>query len=105
MVDFSLTSVETGCVLSILAVVYIIGTLLTPFIPNWIEKRVTLISACFLMGLFNFLIGPSQIFGLPESLLLVVIGLATSGSCMAPMLIPAMPEMMAAAKEKFPTTN
>ena len=34
---------------------------------------------------------------LPETLVLVVIGLVMSGSCMAPMTIPVLPEMIDAS--------
>ena len=97
MVDFSLTSVQTGVILSIFPLVYIFGTLLTPCIPARVDKRVTLMSSALLMGIFNVFIGPSQMFALPETLVLVVIGLVMSGSCMAPMTIPVLPEMIDAS--------
>ena len=62
-------------------------------------------SSALLMGIFNVFIGPSQILALPETLVLVVIGLVMSGSCMAPMTIPVLPEMIEASQEKFPSQN
>ena len=59
MADFSLTTIETGLILSIFPIVYIFGTLLTPCIPSSIDKRVTLIVSSLLMGVFNFFMGPS----------------------------------------------
>ena len=102
---FSLSKLETGIVLAIFPFIYIFGTLLTPCIPARIDKRVTLMSSCVLMGVFNFLIGPSQIFGLPETLALSIIGLITSAIFLAPMVIPALPEMIEASKVDFPNQN
>ena len=78
---------------------------MTPCIPARVDKRVTLMSSALLMGIFNVFIGPSQIFALPETLVLVVIGLVMSGSCMAPMTIPVLPEMIEASQAKFPSQN
>ena len=58
-----------------------------------------------LMGVFCFLIGPSVIFGLPETLALSIVGLTTSAVFLAPMVIPALPEMIEASKEKYPNQN
>ena len=91
--------------MSINSFIYIFGTLLTPCIPEWIDKRVTLMSSSVLMGVFCFLIGPSQIFGLPETLGISVTGLITTAIFLAPMIIPVLPEMIDASKEKFPNQN
>ena len=70
--------------------------------PEWISKRVTLITSSFLIGVFLFLVGPSQIFAIKESLPLLIIGLFLVSTCLAPMIIPALPEIVNVAKEKYP---
>ena len=102
MTFYELNPVQTGVVLSISSFIYIFGTLLTPCLPSWIDKRVTLMLSGLLMGVFCFLIGPSQIFGLPETLGLSISGLTLTGVLLAPMVIPVLPEMIEASKEKFP---
>ena len=105
MNDFFLTSVQTGAVLAIAPFIYIFGTLLTPCLPQWIDKRVTLMSSTILMGVFCFFIGPSQLLGMPETLNLCLFGLFTSSVFLAPMVIPVLPEMIEASKEAFPHQN
>ena len=79
---------------------YIIGTFLTPYIPDRIEKRFTLIVSCFLMGVCLFFVGPSKLFGLEESLTLMIIGLFLTANFLAPTVIPVLPEILAAVEEK-----
>ena len=57
--DFEATTIQMGMILSIYSIVYIIGTLLVPQIPTFIEKRFTLITGMFLLGTFLTLVGPS----------------------------------------------
>ena len=99
MIDFSLTSVQTGALLSIIPSIYIFIALVVPQIPERIENRVILLTACLFMGIFTFLIGPSQILALPETLVLTIIGLIMAGIFFAPMIIPVLPEMMEAAND------
>ena len=73
--EFNATTIQKGTCMSIYGFVYIIGTLLVPHLPNRIEKRFTLMSAAFFIGLFLFLVGPSQILGFEESLMMLIIGL------------------------------
>jgi hypothetical protein len=44
------------------------------FIPRWIEKRVIILVAAFVSFIGFIFVGPSEIFGLPNSLLLMGIG-------------------------------
>ena len=73
--EFNATTIQTGTCMSIYGFVYIIGTLLVPQIPDRVQKRFTLMSGAFFMGIFLFLVGPSQILGFNESLMLLIIGL------------------------------
>ena len=81
---------------------YIYGTILVPLIPDRIEKRFTLILSAFLIGIFLFLVGPSQILGFGDSLTPIIVGLFLSAQLLAPLAIPPLPEMMDAVIEKYP---
>jgi hypothetical protein len=46
------------------------------------------------MGFFLFLVGPSAIFGMKDNLTVIIIGLFLSSTMLAPMIIPALPEIV-----------
>ena len=79
---------------------YIIGTFLTPYIPDRIEKRFTLIVSCFFMGVCIFFVGPSKLLGLQESLTMLIIGLFLTANFLAPTVIPVLPEILNAVEDK-----
>lgn len=91
--------------MSIYGFVYIIGTLLVPHIPARFTKQFTLMSSCFMMGIFLFLVGPSKLMGFNESLTLILIGLFTTANFLAPLVIPVLPEMLDAIKDKVGTCD
>ena len=78
--------------LSIYGFVYIIGTLSMPYIPNRISKRFILIVSSLGIGVFLFLVGPSQLLGIKENLLTMIIGLFLTANFLAPLAIPVLPE-------------
>ena len=86
--------------MSIYGFVYIIGTLLVPHIPVRFTKQFTLMSSCFMMGIFLFLVGPSKLMGFNESLTLILVGLFITANFLAPLVIPVLPEMLDAIKDK-----
>jgi len=86
--------------MSIYGFVYIIGTLATPYIPERIEKRFTLIMSALFMGIFLFFVGPSSMFGMNESITLLIVGLFLTANFLAPLVIPVLPEMLAAIEDK-----
>lgn len=62
--------------------------------------------SALLMGLFLFIVGPSQILGFNnESMTLLIVGLVITANFLAPLAIPALPEMMDAVKDKYPGCN
>ena len=78
--------------LSIYGFVYMIGSILTPLLPEWIEKRFTLIVSSFGIGLFLFFVGPSYIFGFNESLTFLISGLFLTAIFLGPLATPVLPE-------------
>ena len=54
------------------------------------------------MGLFLFMVGPSQLLGFPDNFSLLIAGLVITANFLAPLAIPALPEMMDAIRSKYP---
>jgi hypothetical protein len=65
---------QIGLFFAILPLVYTPCCLLVEMIPDTIEKRVTMITAAMLSGVSFLFVGPSQMFGFEDSLLLMAIG-------------------------------
>ena len=87
--------------LSIYGFVYIFGSILTPLIPERIERRFTLMTGMFGLGFFLFFVGPSQLLGFRESFNMMIAGLFLTGCFLGPLAIPAFPEMIAATEDKY----
>ena len=100
--DYDASTFKTGMCLSIYGFVYVIGTVLVANLPPRINKRFTMIVSSFGMGIFLFLVGPSQLIGFQESLLIMIIGLFLTANFLAPLAIPVLPEIIEVTQEKFP---
>ena len=59
-------------------------------------------TACFVSVLVNFMIGPSQILGLPNSLYIMAFGQLASGVVYAFLLVPVLPEMIDSVSVLYP---
>ena len=70
--------------------------------PNSVDKRVTLIISSLLTGLSFLVVGPSQLFAFPDSLVLMGVGQALAGIFTAFMFIPGLPEMVESALPLHP---
>ena len=91
--------------LSIYGFVYIIGTLMMTYVPSRISKRFVLIFSNLCMGFFLFLVGPSQLLGIEEHFITMVIGLFLTANFLAPTAIPVIPEMQEATKDRYPDSD
>ena len=59
MNDYDLSKPIQGAIFAINAVLYTVGTFLTPYIvPAWIERRVAMILILILLGVGTAFIGP-----------------------------------------------
>jgi len=65
------------------------------------EKRAVIISTALMCGLSFVLVGPSQIFGFPDSIVLMGIGMALVGVFNPAGIIMGLPEMEEASLEKY----
>ena len=87
---------------AILPIFYIPSSIAVQLFPTWIEKRVTMIVASLLSAVSFLFIGPSQMFGFNDSLMLMGIGQALVGVFIPYLLIPALPEMVDFALPLYP---
>ena len=101
--DYELSVTYQGLVFAIMPLMYMIGTIITPFaIPKWIEIRVTLIIGSILLGGSILLVGPVYE---DTNLVVMLVGLFLSGAFLGPIMIPNMAEMMIATKVKYPDSD
>ena len=64
-----------------------------------------MISSAMGLGIFLFMVGPSQILGFPDSFSLLIAGLVITANFLAPIALPALPEMIDAIKSTYPNSN
>ena len=99
--EFGLTTMQIGYMFTIIPLTYIPSTMIVQYFPTWISRRFTLIWSALFLGCATFLNGPSQLLGMPNELTYIIYGQAFSGIFVAFLIIPVLPEMMNAAKDKF----
>ena len=74
LVDKNLTKIQIGIFFSIFPGVYVLCSSTMHVIPNKVEKRVRIISGYVLNCVAFFLVGPSLLLYLPDSLIIMAIG-------------------------------
>ena len=74
-------------IFGIIPFTYFIGCVLVPWIPKWVEIRVTLLVSLFFMGGFLYLIGPVFV---DKSLTMMCIGLMMASIFMPLTIVPNM---------------
>jgi len=102
LTDFSLSPMQIGLFFAIYPVFYIPSSIAVQFIPRYIEKRVTLIISALLTGVAFCFVGPSDMLGMSDLLILMGIGQAFAGVTTAFLLIPGLPEMIESSMTVFP---
>ena len=102
LVEFNLTTLQIGYFFAIWPIFYIPSSLFVQFVPDYVEKRVTIILSAFMSGIAFIFVGPSELFGFANSLVLMGIGQALVGIFTATMMIPGLPEMVESTLPKFP---
>lgn len=102
LATFDLTSPQIGLFFVIQPVFYIPTSVLVQYIPRRVEKRVTIIVATLLTGVAFIFVGPSEVFGLPDSLVVMGVGQAAVGVFSALMMIPGLPEMVESTIPLYP---
>lgn len=93
---------QIGFFFAIMPVFYIPSSIFVQYLPERTDKRATIIIACFLTSIAFVFVGPSQIFGFSDSLVLMGIGQALVGVFTAYMMIPGLPEMVESTIPLYP---
>ena len=102
LTDFDLTSMQIGLFFAIFAVFYIPSSIAVQYMPPTVDKRFTIIISCFFAGIAFLLVGPSQLFAMPNSLVIMGVGQALAGVFSAFMMIPCLPEMVESTLPLYP---
>ena len=74
LTDFNLTSMQIGLFFAIWPVFYIPSSIIVQYLPKTVDKRVTIILSCLISGVGFIFVGPSDMFNLSESLVLMGVG-------------------------------
>ena len=102
LTEFRLNTMQIGWFFAIWPIFYIPASILVQYMPNSIEKRVTIICSTLMSAVAFAFVGPSEMFGFPDSLLLMIIGQALLGIFTATLMIPGLPEMVESTLPYFP---
>ena len=102
LIEFNLSSMQIGLFFAIWPIFYIPSSIAFQYVPDWVDKRFTIITASFFTFVAFIFVGPSEIFNLPNSLLIMGIGQALIGIFIAFMMIPGLPEMVESTIPLYP---
>ena len=86
----------------IMPVFYIPTSLIVQTIPNGVQKRAIIITACFMSFIGNLFTGPSYLFGFPNSIWMMAVGQAAHGLIDPYILVPSLPEMIESVLDYYP---
>jgi hypothetical protein len=94
---------QIGHFFIIMPIFYIMSSVGALYIPQWVERRmVIIVCTSWACTVAYFLVGPSQIFNLHDSLLTMGIGMALAGIFNPVGVVMALPEMINSAIEVHP---
>ena len=102
LLDFDLTHLQIGLFFTIWSFTYIPSSIAVQYMSRKIEARLIIIFASFFCGISFFVTGPSQMLGLPDTLLLMGVGQAMIGVFTAIMIVPGLPEMVESMLPLYP---
>lgn len=102
LLEFNLSQSEVGLFFAILPVFYIFASVLVANIPTYVNKHATMIVGCWTMGIGCFFVGPSELFHLPQTLLVMAVGQAFCGIFYPLCLIPSLPAMIEEVNKWYP---
>ncbi len=103
MEEFNLDQTQIGLFFGIAAFVYIFSSLLVPLLPKSVDKKIWILVGLLGSIPAQFVMGPSQILGLPaNSLFLIGVGQVILGAFDPFILIYCLPEMYDVIEQKHP---
>ena len=86
----------------IMPMFYIPTSILVQKVPNSVQKRTILILASLMAFFANLFVGPSELFKMPDSIWVMVIGQALRGIVDPFTLVPSLPEMIDSVLPLYP---
>jgi len=101
--DYGFSNLLIGFTFAVPTIAYILtGPLLLPLIAKKFESRATMMCGFFILGFSMTFVGPSNVFGFPDtSTAMMIIGLIVLGTGAACTVIPVIPEMMNAVEGQY----
>jgi len=93
---------QIGYFFMIQPVTYIISAIGALYIPEVIEKRVVIIVGAWFAAISFLFVGPSTIFGFPDSVVYCGIGMALVGLFNPVGIVMGLPEMEEASISNYP---
>lgn len=94
-----------GAIVSYGSLTYMLTTILTGYISHVMPKRLFILLSFFGITAGMFMQGPSEILGLPNSILLFLIGYGIVGAAQGFLFIPILPEIIEAYCDKYGITE
>ncbi|CDW89016.1 permeases of the major facilitator superfamily [Stylonychia lemnae] len=76
------------------SIFYVIGAPLSAWLSRVIHKRYVVLISFILMVFQSFCEGPSQLFGMPNSIILIIVGVSILGLCLSMALVPLLSELI-----------
>jgi hypothetical protein len=80
---------------------YMLSTILTGYISYIMPKRLFILTSFVSLALGLFLMGPSQILGLPNYIWLFLVGLGLTDAAQGFLFIPILPEIIEAFSKRY----
>ena len=102
LLEFNLSSMQIGLFFAIWSVTYIPAALASQMIPERIDRRAVIILSSVCCAVAFIFVGPSELLGFQDSLLLMGIGQGLVGIFVALMMIPGLPEMVESSLPLYP---
>lgn len=98
--DYGFSNAVVGLCFALPTFTYVLtGPIFLPIVTKGFEFRATMMTGFFILVIAGYLIGPSQLLGLPEySSVLMIMGLSLIGVGAAFTVIPVIPEMLNSVK-------
>jgi len=89
---YDIDSADMGYYFSILSFAYLLSAIIIPFAFKNVPRKLQFICCFALTAVAMMLMGPSKLFGFPQSLGCVLVGLPMLGFFQALCFIPSLPE-------------
>jgi hypothetical protein len=101
LLEFNMSQANISLFFAIANATYTFACIPASLIPKCIDKRVILILASVCCSYSYLFVGPSMMFGFPDSLGVMVIGHVLLGLALPFQMVPVLPEMTEYASQFY----